>query len=150
MSALYSELRKAIKQGNKKLINVTYTPEIYRVFKVIQETHPSYERKRYTLRTLDGAPLYTESKINEMKHSHRYRRLFASDLLKVDKDTKNINYDNDRANQLNQIHKLVIEKPIEEKKKRLPKEKAIQEPQEIKRSTRNNKGQAAIRFDDEY
>ena len=150
MSALYSELRKAIKQGNKKLINVTYTPEIYRVFKVIEETHPSYERKRYTLRTLDGTPLYTESKINEMKHSHRYRRLFASDLLKVDKDTKNINYGNDRANQLNQIHKLVIEKPIEEKKKRLPKEKAIQEPQEIKRSTRNNKGQAAIRFDDEY
>jgi transposase InsO family protein len=45
MSALYSELRKAIKQGNKKHINVTYTPEIYRVFKVIDEVHPSYERK---------------------------------------------------------------------------------------------------------
>ena len=50
MSALYSELRKAIKQGNKKLINVSFTPEIYRVFKVIHETHPSYERKRYTLK----------------------------------------------------------------------------------------------------
>ena len=117
MSSLYSELKKAIKQGNKKLINVTYTPEIYRVFKVIQETHPNYERKRYTLKTLEGEPLYTERKVNEMKHSHRYRRLFASDLLKIDKLTNNISYSNDRANQLNQIHKLVIEKPAVEKQK---------------------------------
>jgi hypothetical protein len=143
MSALYSELRKAIKQGNKKLINVTYTPEIYRVFKVIQETHPTYERKRYTLKNLDGEPLYTESKINEMTHSHRYRRLFASDLLKVDKDTRNVSFNNNRANQLNQINRLVVEKPIVEKEKvnRVPKDKTIaQEPQEIvRRSTRVRK-----------
>ena len=139
MSALYTELKKAIKQGNKKLINVTYTPEIYRVFKVIQETHPNYERKRYTLKTLDGEPLYTERKINEMTHSHRYRRLFASDLLKIDKETTNTNYSNHRANQLNQIHKLVIEKPIVEKQKVNTKEEeteTIQEPQEPKRSSR--------------
>jgi IS4 transposase len=143
MSALYSELRKAIKQGNKKLINVTYTPEIYRVFKVIDEVHPSYERKRYTLKNLDGEPLYTESKINEMTHSHRYRRLFASDLLKVDKDTRNVSFNNNRANQLNQINRLVVEKPIVEKEKvnRVPKDKTIaQEPQEIvRRSTRVRK-----------
>ena len=87
-------------------------------------------------------PLYTESKVNEMKHSHRYRRLFASDLLKVDKDTENISYDNYRANQLNQIHKLVIEKPIKEKViNRIPKDKPTQEePQEIvRRSTRTRK-----------
>ena len=107
MSSLYSEIRKEVKAGNKKLINVTYTPEIYRIFKVIDETHPSYERKRYTLKKLDGTPLYTESKINEMRHSHKYRRLFGSDLIKIDKKTKNIEYDNDRANPLNQIEKLV-------------------------------------------
>jgi hypothetical protein len=142
MSALYSEIRKAVKQGNKKLINVTYTPEIYRVFKVIEETHPSYERKRYTLKTLDGQPLYTERKVNEMTHSHRYRRLFASDLLKVDKDTKNLNYTNYRANQLNQIHKLVIEKPkvIKEKVVRQEKDNTMQEePQPLRRSTRERK-----------
>ena len=143
MSSLYSELKKAIKQGNKKLINVTYTPEIYRVFKVIQETHPNYERKRYTLKTLEGEPLYTERKVNEMKHSHRYRRLFASDLLKIDKLTNNISYSNDRANQLNQIHKLVIEKPAVEKQKiNKPKEKettAEEQPQELRRSTRERK-----------
>lgn len=142
MSALYSEIRKAVKQGNKKLINVTYTPEIYRVFKVIEETHPSYERKRYTLKTLEGEPLYTERKVNEMTHSHRYRRLFASDLLKVDKETKNLDYTNYRANQLNQIHKLVIEKPkvIKEKVVRQEKDNTIQEePQPLRRSTRTRK-----------
>ena len=97
---------------------------------------------RYTLKNIDGTPLYTESKINEMRHSHRYKRLFASDLLKIDKDTdyNNINYDNDRANQLNQIHKLVIEKPITKKINRTPKDKTInEEPQEIRRSTRIRK-----------
>ena len=88
-------------------------------------------------------PATTERKVNEMTHSHRYRRLFASDLLKVDKDTKNLEYTNYRANQLNQIHKLVIEKPIVEKEKvnRIPKDKTIsQEPQEIvRRSTRVRK-----------
>ena len=84
MSSLYSELRREVKAGNKKLINVSYSPEIYRIFKILKEDHPTYERKRYTLRKLDGSPLHTESKINEMKKTHRYRRLFASDLIKVD------------------------------------------------------------------
>jgi hypothetical protein len=81
-----------------------------------------------------------------MKHSHRYRRLFASDLLKVDKETRNISYNNNRANQLNQINRLVVEKPIVEKEKvnRLPKDKAITQPQEpqettVRRSTRTRK-----------
>ena len=77
-----------------------------------------------------------------MTHSHRYRRLFASDLLKVDKDTKNLDYTNYRANQLNQIHKLVIEKPkvIKEKVVRQEKDNTIQEePQPLRRSTRERK-----------
>ena len=140
MSALYSELSKEIKAGNKKLINVSYTPEIYKIFKVIDETHPSYERKRYTLKKLDGTPLFTESKVNEMKKTHRYRRLFASDLLKVDKKTDNIAYDNNRANQLNQIEKLVVEpkpKVIKEKKEKEIIEEVVEEqPKEIRRSSR--------------
>jgi hypothetical protein len=142
MSALYSELRKEIKAGNKKLINVNYTPEIYKIFKVIDETHPSYERKRYTLKKLDGTPLYTESKVNEMRKTHRYRRLFASDLLKVDKETDNVAYDNNRAQQLNQIEKLEVkpkQRIIKEKiqKEIIPEEP--EEPKELRRSTRTRK-----------
>jgi hypothetical protein len=141
MSALYSDIRKQIKQGNKKLINVSYSPEIYKIFKVIKEDHPGYERKRYTLRKLDNTPLYTESKINEMTQAHTYRRLFASDLLKVDKNTKNIDYDNNRGNQLNQIDKFVKEttpKPIEKPKTSKPI--IVDQPQqELRRSTRIRK-----------
>ena len=78
---------------------------------------------------------------------HRYRRLFASDLLKVDKDTENVAYDNNRAKQLNQIEKLVVEKPKVIKEKKKPVEKIIEEdvieepeePKELKRSSRERK-----------
>ena len=147
MSSIYSEIRKEVKAGNKKLINVSYTPEIYKIFKVLQEDHPGFERKRYTLKKLDGSPLHTESKINEMKHTHRYKRLFASDLLKVDKQTKNIEYTNDRANQLNQIEKLVVDKPISIEKPKAIKtiNKPIEEPI-IRKSTRERKPKK----DDDY
>ena len=139
MSSIYSEIRKEIKQGNKKLLNVTYTPDIYRIFKVIKEDHPGYERRRYTLKKLDGTPLYTEKKSNEMKQSHRYRRLFASDLLKVDENTNNINFDNDRALKLNkiEIEKPIVDKPIKEK--RIVHKVIDEQPQEIRRSTRERK-----------
>ena len=64
-----------------------------------------------------------ERKVNEMKQNHRYRRLFASDLLKVDKDTKNINYTNDRANELNQMEVIVDEIPSQPIEKNLELEK---------------------------
>ena len=78
-----------------------------------------------------------------MRKTHRYRRLFASDLLKVDKDTENVAYDNNRAKQLNQIEKLVVEpkpKVIREKKqpeeKEVIEEEVVEEPKELKRSSR--------------
>ena len=143
MSSIYSEIRNEVKACNKKLIYVIYTPEIYRVFKVIQEDHPGYERKRYTYKKLDGTPLYTESKFNEMKHSHRYKRLIASDLIKVDKKTTNITFNNDRANPLNRIKKLVNEKPIIVN---VPTENnegvetdIVEPPQQIRKSTKREK-----------
>ena len=151
MSSLYGELRIEVKQGRKKLINVSYSPEIYRVFKIIKEDHPTYERRRYTLKKLDGSPLLTESKVNEMKKTHRYRRLFASDLIKVDKNTKNVDYTNERGRQLNMIDKLESDKPKVIKEKKKPVEKIIEAPKELIRSSRSNKGQGiTTRFDDEY
>jgi hypothetical protein len=43
--------------------------------------------------------------MNEMTHAHTYRRLFASELIKVDKDTENVSFNNNEANVLNQIVK---------------------------------------------
>ena len=79
--------------------------------------------------------------MNEMTHAHTYRRLFASDLLKVDKDTKNVNLNNNEANVLNQIEEIVPEpKPKVIKEKRTKPVKEItdepEEPKEIRRSAR--------------
>ena len=119
---------------------MSYTPTIYKIFKVLQEDRVGYEKKRYTLKHLDGSPLETEYKVNEMRKTHRYKRLFASDLLKVDKNTKPTNYTNDRANQLNLMDKLIVDKPLVDKP---IKEKRIvdinEEPQTIRRSTRERK-----------
>ena len=82
-----------------------------------------------------------------MRKTHRYRRLFASDLIKIDKETNNVDCTNERAKQLNLIEKLESDKPVVVKEKK-PKEKIIIEPKE--RSSRSNRGQAAVRYDDEY
>ena len=50
--------------------------------------------KKNTFRKPDGTPFHTKSKINEMKHTHRYKRVLDSDLLKFDQQTKNIGYTN--------------------------------------------------------
>jgi hypothetical protein len=143
MSSLYSELRKQVKAGKKKLINVSYSPEIYKIFKVLKEDHPGYERKRYTLRHLDNSPLYTESKMNEMTHAHTYRRLFASDLIKVDKETENVSFDNHQANVLNQIETIVKEKPtvVKPKKVKNPNPEATLEEPIVVEPRRSSRGQ---------
>ena len=64
---------------------------------------------------------------------------------------KNVDNSNDRAQQLNQIEKLVVDKPVVIKEKKKPVEKIIEAPKELIRSSRSNKGQRiTTRFDDEY
>ena len=82
-----------------------------------------------------------------MKLTHRYKQSFASDLLKIEKHTKNIEYTNERANQLNQIEKLVVDKPIPTEKPKAikPINKPVEEPI-IRKSTRERKQKK----DDDY
>ena len=82
-----------------------------------------------------------------MTQTHKYRRLFASDLLKIDKNTKNIDFDNNRANKLNQIDNIVEDIPIETQQKKPRNKKPIEESKieesqsepELRRSTRERK-----------
>ena len=92
------------------------------------------------MKKLDGSPLHTESTINKIKHTHRYKRLFASDLLKNNKQPKNIEYTIKRANQLNKIENLAVDKPIPIVKPKAINTitKPIEEPI-IRKSTRERK-----------
>ena len=68
--------------------------------------------------------------------------------MKVDKKTINVEYNNERANQLNQLEKLILEKPIVVKEKAKKNKDTVVEaqPQELRRSTRERKQKR----DDDY
>ena len=86
LSQLYSQVRKMIKDGDKKFIVVKYSPEVYQIDKILKPDHEGYEKLRYTLKTLDGQPLLTQQKMNNPNKPRRQKRFFASDFLKVSKE----------------------------------------------------------------
>lgn len=86
LSQLYSQVRKMIKDGDKKFIVVKYSPEIYRIDKILKPDNEGYEKLRYTLKTLDGQPLLTQQKMNNPNKPRRQKRFFASDFLRVSKE----------------------------------------------------------------
>jgi hypothetical protein len=85
LSQLYSQIRKMVKQGDKKYIVVKYSPEIYEIDRVFQPDHEGYEKLRYTLKDLDGNRLLTQQKMNNPNKPREQKRFFASDFIKIDK-----------------------------------------------------------------
>ena len=49
LSQLYSQVRKMVKDHDKKYIVVKYSPEIHIIHKVLKEDNEGLEKKRYTL-----------------------------------------------------------------------------------------------------
>ena len=98
MGALFSKIRKLIKSDNKKLIVVNYSPDVYTISTILSKDLKDtrdhlrrvvkYENLRYTLK-LNGNEVQTERKMNNPDRERKSKRFFASDLIKVDDDTKN-------------------------------------------------------------
>ena len=98
MGALFSKIRKLIKSDNKKLIVVNYSPDVYTISSILNKDLKDtrdhlrrtvqYENLRYTLK-LNGVEVQTERKLNNPDKIRNSKRFFASDLIKVDKETKN-------------------------------------------------------------
>ena len=86
LSQLYSQIRKMIKDGDKKYIVVKYSPEVYIIDKVLKEDNHGLEKKRYTLKKIDGSPLLTQQKMNNPNAPRNQKRFFASDFLPVKKE----------------------------------------------------------------
>ena len=85
LSQLYSQVRKMVKDGDKKYIVVKYSPEIYQIDKVLKPDNEGYEKLRYTLKNLDDTPLLTQQKMNNPDKPREQKRFFASDFMKVEK-----------------------------------------------------------------
>ena len=98
MGALFSKIRKLIKSDNKKLIVVNYSSDVYTISTILNKDlkdtrdhlrrSVQYENLRYTLK-LNGVEVQTERKMNNPDRERKSKRFFASDLIKVDKETKN-------------------------------------------------------------
>jgi hypothetical protein len=170
LSQLYSQIRKMVKDNDKKYIVVKYSPEIYIIDKILKPDNEGYEKLRYTLKTLEGEPVLTQQKMNNPNKPRGQKRVFASDLIKIQKEDidKNITYDGENylqrdgfnihdALKLNVVNDAETEaKKIKKPKKpvvRIKKEPIPIEPREkssrIRRPNSLLKGYAEINEDGE-
>jgi len=158
LSQLYSQIRKMVKDGDKKYIVVKYSPEIYVIDHILKPDHEGYEKLRYTLKTLDGQPLLTQQKMNNPNKPRRQKRFFASDFIKVDKEDlpDNITYENNEYKPKDgfDIHKalklnVVTDAETEAKKPKPPKKVRIKkEPVPVvqnERPTRTRKPNSMLK-----
>jgi hypothetical protein len=163
LSQLYSQIRKMVKDGEKKYIVVKYSPEIYVIDKILKPDRIGYEKLRYTLKTLGGEPLLTQQKMNNPNKPRRQKRFFASDFVKIEKEDMpdNITYEpSDDTNEDNKykqkdgldIHKalklnVIEDKETERKKPKPPKKVRIKkEPVPIVPSERPRRGHHPNKF----
>jgi hypothetical protein len=131
MSALYSQVRKMIKDNDKKYLVVKYTPEVYRIRSILKPDHAGYEKLRYTLTAPGGEPIDTQLKRNNPNKERRARRFFATDLLcvatKEESPEKPPTFDNDsldiydahklnKINQYNDESDYIVQRPVSRKK----------------------------------
>ena len=86
MASLYSEARKLVKSGRRKLLPVKYSPNIYIVDKTILPVENiDFQKPYYYLRLKStNEPVLTETKKNEKKDKvHERAHFFGSDLMSV-------------------------------------------------------------------
>ena len=109
LSAMYSKIRRVIKEGNKKLLLTSFTPEVYRIHSVLQYKSPYGEDIRpnnaYTVETVTQPPKVLNYRRNDItlpnNKNGRLRfsqnepmRFYAKDFIKVEENTQPPSYSN--------------------------------------------------------
>jgi len=94
MSSVFANVRKSVKAKDSKNIVITYTPELFRVRKVIVPKGV-LERKKYILENEDEKPLTTKN--------NNVVQFYASELLLWDGGNNDTEITMDRALQLNNV-----------------------------------------------
>ena len=91
MSALYSKHRKMIKNNKSKLLSLKYSPEIYKVYKVIKPD--DFVKERYLLKDSNNITVLTELKLNNPNAIRQAKLFFGSELMRVGDNNENIKND---------------------------------------------------------
>jgi hypothetical protein len=95
MSSIFTNVRRLVKEGNTKQIVVTYTPEIFRIDRVIVPRNKLLERKRYMLTNQDNLLLAKKGSPIQF---------YASELLRFKgEDATDIDYDMNDALKMNGV-----------------------------------------------
>ena len=111
MTALFSNLRKLVKSGNKKYIVVPYSPEAFKVkvWGKLNDDKSKYEKQQYTLEHLNGTPLLTELKLNNPNKKRGLKRFFATDFIPITDTSQPIgNFTMKDAKELNKYGNPVL------------------------------------------
>ena len=81
-SSLYSKIREKIKNGNKKNIIVTFSPEIFRIYQVVRNRNQGYQNTQYLVKRLDGSLLIAEN-LRQPNAEPNEKRLFGNEMIKA-------------------------------------------------------------------
>jgi hypothetical protein len=92
MAALESRHRMMIKKNKSKLLSLKYSPEIYKVYKVIKPD--DFVKERYLIRDSNNVTVLTELKLNNPNAIRQAKLFFGSELLRVGDNAENITDDN--------------------------------------------------------
>ena len=96
MSSIYNNIKKMVKSGNTKHIVINFSPDLYKIIKVIKSRMKGLSRDAYIVSNLNDQILVTGSKDTP-------KRFFASDLLFSSLDS-DAGFTNEQANKkLNRI-----------------------------------------------
>ena len=100
MSSLSSKIRRVIKEGNQKLVPVKWSTTIYKVHKVNRPraNQEGMRKNTYILQVLvnngenqEWVNVMTETRLNDgVNRIRKEQRFFATELQKVDKDSKKL------------------------------------------------------------
>lgn len=129
LSALYSKIRRVVKEGNKKLLLTNFTPEVYKIRSVIQVKAPDDRDFRpnliYTLQTLTTPAKTINYRNNDITlpdnlngrlrfSKNEPMRFFAKDFIQVDSNNQPNNYSNRDVLKINDFYdKLGLIPPTE-------------------------------------
>ena len=89
---LSNSARKLLKAGKKKLIIAKYTPDVYTIAKIIKNKGKDAEfvRTRYFLYDKNNRLVDTELKLNNPNKARAHKLFFASELQKINKQSKKL------------------------------------------------------------
>ena len=116
LSAIQSGIRKKIKMGNKKLVVVPFSPDIYRIEAVRKVTQDKLGIPTYTIVDKDGNRVMNEKTGNVKRFKQSDLLLIPNDANK-DMTTEELEKLKDQVDKLNRLHsssEIFVEGDLEE------------------------------------